>query len=465
MNESEHEQIQDDSHLVITDIPGSEQDVRGKASGLARLLQLPFRRRPSLHRSVLPLTIIASVVVIALIILGSFAAIRGITGLAIFGPAPAPTATLYPGDDLFYIQRSPAWGSIFIDGHTYARLPIIGVDQPIQLARGRHLIRWRADPFLTQHCIISVPPDITDTCLYNSSARVNANLSAWVIRLSLNLNMLPDEQRTALAQAAQAALDTLQSTETVRPGEQYADMSASHFMNVAAQPLRATLHFQLDTNPAAQASCVAQGTGQACEFQGVDCRLFCPTPDQAATVSSAQNAWIVLAVMRPFWDYATLDGKVVATNQPDSTDTNNTLNEYLVELHIMWNGTAWNVSVPGGYTSHATLPGNNTTTLSTGDPACATALDDIVSMGGYYSPAGGFDPADLRFDSGPKRADGCLVVETPQQNTQFSPSFPAIFLLHRFGIILAANDVAHRYLPFLPLADAYEQKLAQQLAT
>jgi hypothetical protein len=36
--------------------------------------------------------------------------------------------------------------------------------------------------------------------------------------------------------------------------------------------------------------------------------------------------------------------------------------------------------------------------------------------------------------------------------------------LHRFGIILAANDAAHRYLPFLPLADTYEQKLAQQLA-
>lgn len=464
MDESEHEQIQDDSHLVITDIPGSEQDVGGKASGFVRLLQLPFRRL-SPRRRVLPLTIIASVVVIALVMLGSFAAIRGITGLAIFNPAPASTATLYPGDDLFYILRSPTWGSISIDGHTYARLPTIGVDAPLQLARGRHLLLWRANPFLTQHCFISVPPDTTDTCLYNSSARVNENLSAWVIRFSLDLNMLPDRQRAALTQATQAALDTLQSAETVQPGEQYADMPANHFVSTATQALRATLHFQLDTNLAAQASCVAQGTGQACEFQGIDCRLFCPMPDQVVTVSPAQNTWIVLAVMRPFWDYATLDGRIVATNQPDSTTADNTTNEYLVELHITWNGTAWNVSVPGGYTSHATLPGNNTTTLSTGDPACASALDDIVSMGGYYSPSGGFNPADLRFDSGPKRADGCLVVETPQQNTQFSPSFPAIFLLHRFGIILAANDAAHRYLPFLPLADAYEQKVAQQLAT
>jgi hypothetical protein len=57
-----------------------------------------------------------------------------------------------------------------------------------------------------------------------------------------------------------------------------------------------------------------------------------------------------------------------------------------------------------------------------------------------------------------------IQVETPQQNTQFTPAFPAIFLLHRFGVILAANDAAHHYFPFLPLASIYEQKLAQQLA-
>src|SRR5260370_6073031 len=222
---------------------------------------------------------------------------------------------------------------------------------------------------------------------------------------------------------------------------------------MAVRPLNATLHFQLDTNLTAQASCVAQGTGQACVFQGVDCRLFCPSPmpGQAETLSPSENSWDVFAAMRPIWDYATLDGKVVASNQPDSTAGDNMKNEYLVKLHITWDGIEWHVTVPPGYTPHVILPSDNTTMFSIGDPACTSALDDIVSLGGYYSATGGFEPVDLRFVSGPKSADGCLVVETPRKDSPFSSSFPVIFLFHRFGIILAANDAAHRYLPFLPL--------------
>jgi hypothetical protein len=38
------------------------------------------------------------------------------------------------------------------------------------------------------------------------------------------------------------------------------------------------------------------------------------------------------------------------------------------------------------------------------------------------------------------------------------------YCLHRFGVNLAANEVAQRYWPYLPVADAGEQRLAQQLA-
>jgi hypothetical protein len=465
MNEAEHEQIQDDSHAVITDMPGLEKDAEGKAISFPRLLRLPFRRQLSPRQRALQLTVIITVVVTLLVILGSSAAVRDTIGRGIFGPTPTPTATLFPDDDLFYIQRSPSWGSVSIDGYTLSHLPTIGVDPPLQLARGRHELVWHADPFRPQRCFVSVPSNSTDTCLHNSYVQVNLDLSAWVIRFSLDLNMLPDRQRTALTQATQAALDTLQSTGMVQPGEQYVDMSSSHSMNTAVRPLYATVHFQLDTNLTAQASCVAQGTGQACVFQGVDCRLFCPVPSQAETPSPSENSWGVFAAMRPIWDYATLDGKVVASNQPDSMAGDNMKNEYLVKLYITWDSIEWHVTVPHGNTPHVTLPRDNTTMFSIGDPVCASALDDIVSLGGYYSATGGFEPVDLRFDSGPKSADGCLVVETPHKDSPISSSFPVIFLFHRFGIILAANDAAHRYLPFLPLADTYEQKLAQQLAT
>jgi hypothetical protein len=38
------------------------------------------------------------------------------------------------------------------------------------------------------------------------------------------------------------------------------------------------------------------------------------------------------------------------------------------------------------------------------------------------------------------------------------------YLLYRFGIILAANMTAHSYWPYLPVAGAYEQQLAAQVA-
>jgi hypothetical protein len=474
MHETEHEQNQDDSDVVITGIAGLEDDAEGKAGGSPRLLRLPFRRQLSPHQRAVQLTVMISVVVTLLVILGSSAAVRNTIRRGIFGPTPIPTATLFPGADLFYIQGSASWGSVSIDGHTFSRLPTIGVDPPLQLTRGRHELVWHADPFLSQHCFVSVPPTSTDTCLYNSPVQVNSNLIARVIRFSPSLNLLSAIQRTALTQSAQAALNMLQSTEMVQPGEQYVDMSASNSINTAVRPLLATLSFQLDADPTSQASCVAQGTGQACVFQGVDCRLFCPVPGQDETPSPAENRWDVFAVMRPTWDYATLDGKVVASNQPDSMVGDNMKNEYLVKLHITWDVMKWYVTVPRGNTPHVTLPRDNTIprdstpVFSIGDPACASALDDIGSLGGYYSATGGFELVDLRFGSGSNSANGgmgCLAVETPHKDSPSSSSFPVILLLHRFGIILAANDAAHRYLSFLPLADTYEQKLAQQLAT
>jgi len=37
------------------------------------------------------------------------------------------------------------------------------------------------------------------------------------------------------------------------------------------------------------------------------------------------------------------------------------------------------------------------------------------------------------------------------------------YCLYRFGVLLAANDEAHRLWPYLPVADAYEQGIARRL--
>lgn len=64
---------------------------------------------------------------------------------------------------------------------------------------------------------------------------------------------------------------------------------------------------------------------------------------------------------------------------------------------------------------------------------------------------------------------GCVVVASPAENTDTTPfpsthPLPGLYCLHRFGVLLAANALAHRYWPYLPVADSYEQNLARDLA-
>ncbi len=45
-------------------------------------------------------------------------------------------------------------------------------------------------------------------------------------------------------------------------------------------------------------------------------------------------------------------------------------------------------------------------------------------------------------------------------------SLPLVaYCLHRFGVLLAANDVAHHQWPYLPVANAREKQLAQRLVS
>lgn len=57
-----------------------------------------------------------------------------------------------------------------------------------------------------------------------------------------------------------------------------------------------------------------------------------------------------------------------------------------------------------------------------------------------------------------------MLLASASPNTPAVPAPPAYYL-YRFGVLLAANDLAHRYFPSLPIADTYEQTSAQQITT
>ncbi len=467
MSGLEHKQSQDDSEIEITDIDERDSADAG-ASTSTRSSRSLLQPRFSPCQRRLQLTITASIVVLALlVILGNITSLRNLAG-GVFGPTPTPTQTLVPGVDLFYIGGSPSWGRLSIDGQAVSHLPIIGSDAPLRLPRGHHLLLWRADPFQPQYCIVSVPPSYaTDTCSYNQTVQLESGLSAWVVTFSVSLNTLSDSQRTAVIQAAQAALDAQQSTDIVRPGERYALASACRepprfprCFATANQPLKAILSFHLDTDVISNKSCAGPQPGCTLIYQ--NCHLFC---DGGFTQSSspATQEWDVVAAVRPVWEFTTLDGRVLARDQSDNAAwdyaTGDIEDEYLVPLQITWTSGGWHAM------AMLTKPGSLGGPFD--NPVCALVQNEVNLLGDAVLNNISI-PLQWQFASGTVLAAGCVAVASPATEPGITPtpstSPPLMaYCLYRFGVLLAANDEAHRLWPYLPVADAYEQGIARRL--
>src|SRR5258708_28513182 len=467
MSDVEHEQTEDDFAVDITDIDKSGDNASDSRMPLsAKLLGVSLEPRLSLRQRRRQLIISGSIVVLAvLLILGSSASVRDLVSGIFMRPTPTPLPMIAPGSDLFYVQGNPTWGHLFIDGHVVAHLPRISIDQPLRLSRGRHVLLWRADPVLSLSCMVSVPARYaTDTCSYHESVQLNAGLSAWVITFSVSLASLPAEQHAALVQAVQAALDAQQSSATVQPGELYAlspndpECRGERLCYATArQPLKATLSFQLDANEASDATCV--DPEPSCTFSYQNCHLFCPGFESSP---SAVAEWDVLAPVRALWKFATIDGRVLARDIPNNSlwdfETGQVI-ESLVPLGITWDSLGWHATV--SYDASAQNSGFF-------NPVCAAAQDEVQS---FEPPGVVGEPVYLQwqFVSGPVPSAACGALGAPKENA-FTTATSTIshselaYCLHRFGVNLAANEVAQRYWPYLPVADAGEQRLAQQLA-
>jgi hypothetical protein len=456
MADVEPEQPQDDFEIEITDI-----DVLESAGSSSKPLRpSPFPRFSPRQRR-LQLTITSAIVVLAvLLILGTTAPVRELVARALIVPTPSSELTSGPGADLFYIAANPPWGRLFIDGHEAVHLPRINLDPPLRLAQGQHVLVWHADPFPPQSCTLSVPARYrTDTCTSYGS----------IITFSATLNMLPSAQRILLIQAIQAALDTTQSSEIIQPGELYAFapvISGSEdnpcritpqsilCFATAKQPLRATLRFQLDTDTSTGTPC---SISQSCILYGRDCRLFCDGPRGMISSSAIIPQWNVLAVVRSLWEYMTLDGQIIAHDQAD-TFIAEMANDHFVPLGITWNNPGWQVSA---------LLSNSQAYFN--DTVCDSAKGDARALAGAFVINNLPLQVKEQSVSGANPAAGCVVMITsgrvPGPRPTLTTAKPLVaYCLHRFGVLLAANDLAHRQWPYLPLADSYEQGLAYQLA-
>jgi hypothetical protein len=283
------------------------------------------------------------------------------------------------------------------------------------------------------------------------------------------LSTLPVEQGAALIQAVQQELDARQSSVIVQKGELYATLAPDSMCRpalnetqcyaIAREPLYATLHFLLDTNPSSGETCLTPQPG--CAYRDENCFLFC-----AVTLNTpgAVDEWDALAPVMPLWTFQRQDGSIVEKDVPDNAlwdiSTGQRADESLIAMQITWRDARWQVNIP------ATM---NTTVPIGLNPVCEAA-HNVVSI--QYAPQDSFgEPLYLQWQyaSGLVPASGCLGVGVSRvdggsvKSTINTPPGLAYCLL-RFGVLLAVNDAAHHFWPNLPLADAFEQNLARQLA-
>lgn len=461
-NELEHN-MQDDLDIEIVDL--GEAFTPEPNYHKTPPKQFSLRPRFSLQQRRKQVFVTASVVVLLLLIfVGSYAPTRTFVLSGIF-PQPAPTMPLLPGADLFYVSANPPWGQLFIDNTPVKHLPVLSVDKPLQLQRGRHVLEWRAAPFRSQHCIVSVPRLFrTDTCVMNTLALVSSNTSASLITFSVSLTALSDEQRTSLIETIQDALNAEQSIDTVQIGERYAISDSKKQFATATQPLNATLHFQLNTDVNTNVFCIDSIFGmpnQSCMFDGQDCRLLCSLPRFVLERAAPTNAWTAYGIVRSSWGYTTLDGHRVAQDQPASTG-DGSLDEHLMSFSVSWDGAHWHVA-----TMFTTVVG---VVPNEGGPTCFPAVDNFMSYGTLSPNLTNGASYSVQYVAGAVHAAGCLVtlsVLTASTPTATAPKFgvtSVAYALQRFGVFVAINDTAHKLWPNMPLADTYEQGIAHQLA-
>ncbi len=201
--------------------------------------------------------IIACILLVLIIIGVGVSPLRTLLFSRISGAAPMPTATMIPGDNLFYVQETLP-GTVTIDGHMVTNvlrqdiLPPINTTlfPPLRLAVGEHHVVWQRDPFQPLACTVYVPSfALSQPCPYETSIALQTGSNAWLISFIPTLSNLSPAQQEKLHYAIQTTLDALTSSDTVQPGEQYLRTNAagSATQVTATQPLKATLSFHIDT--------------------------------------------------------------------------------------------------------------------------------------------------------------------------------------------------------------------------
>jgi hypothetical protein len=336
------------------------------------------------------------------------------------------------------------WGALYIDGQSAASLGISLTPRipdetaPVfALRAGQHALEYVADPFPPLRCQISQPAATTDTCpLYDPPPKYplqNQNGSR-ILDAGATLDTLPASQLTTLRQAVQARLTTLAGATpaAMSPGERY--LGLDYHMATAPHAWNAAPQFTLNSDP--------QDDGP---WAGQPCVTLCESYPGASLDTSS---WSIVAHVIVTWRYAQTDGQVALDHAPAATPERH--QRVRQPIAVRWT-SAWQVSAPAASARIPTPLCAVATSLLNEQLTPATAAPELASYTWYGLGAR-------------NSADGCLLLGGRPSTAGGLPTGATANALYRFGLLVAANDEAHRLLPGLPAADAHEQAIAAEIA-
>jgi hypothetical protein len=435
------------------DVVPLKHEAPGERGSLSSPTQVrsPLATRLGPRERLLRTSGILGVLLLALVVLvavtpGARSAVVG----AVLGPTPTATTALLDGNDHFAVEDPVPWGTLLIDGRPGPKVtPVQPATQtsPPQLitfglARGRHQLEYRADPFPVLRCTLSVPAAPRDTCPIDPQVidlLVSDGPYTRLLDLRGTADRLPAAQANALADATQRVLDAAaaEGQGVLAPGDHY--LGADAQVTVAGERLTAEPTYTLsrDLQPAPDGHCA----------------ILCS--DAVPWAQTSADEWLLNAYADISWRYRGADGQVVLADGPPGPPAARQAGS--VQVGVRRVDGSWQVRLnPANPAFPAEPPVRDPLTCVIGahylDVLRASPDQTTISLTDHaYLWLGSSSPPEL----------GCVFGGGRTFDDRGNLTGAVALVLYRFGALLAVNDEAHRVFPHIPLASAHERALAQ----
>ncbi|HKW23762.1 MAG TPA: hypothetical protein VJO13_20460 [Ktedonobacterales bacterium] len=308
--------------------------------------------------------------------------------------------------------HSVLWGKLQINGRV-VKATTDGHD-PLYLPRGQNTLTYLASPLPALTCTISAPAAHSDTCPLapldpSAGERIGSDgqpLPAFggrVVDLEAVPNRLSAVQREALLMAIQRQFQALNATVTIQPGDHYATPEGRFLTSDRA--------FTMTLRYSATADTIGPDL--------MNCAPYCDVPD---------NRWSVTPTIS--WDYIDQYGKPETVLQGPGG-----LGGAASELNVQWDGS-WQVTLTDG----------------TGSSSLCGIVDDIILNLADNNGLG------VGCDGTPINTYGGMLMQVSGADPQ-----KIGYVLYRGGALIALDNTAHTFAPWMPQASAHELAIARQL--